>query len=74
MRLKKNTVFLERIGLSKSWLCFVYSVLGAAIVVIGFYGVLWGKSQERTKEESEDHTLESSSPVAPLLQNKRMEE
>ncbi|XP_047172807.1 WAT1-related protein At5g40210-like [Vigna umbellata] len=53
---------------------YLGSVLGAAIVVIGFYGVLWGKSQERTKEESEDHTLESSSPVAPLLQNKRMEE
>lgn len=43
-------------------------------MVIGFYGVLWGKSQEKTKEESEDLTMESSLPVAPLLQNKRMEE
>lgn len=39
-----------------------------------FYGVLWRKSHERTKEESEDHALKSPSPVAPLLQNKKMEE
>jgi len=52
----------------------MYSVLGAAIVVIGFYAVLWGKSQERTKEESEVQTLESYSPVVPLLQNKTVEE
>jgi len=51
----------------------VYSVLGAVIVVFGFYAVLWGKSQERTKEESEVLS-ESYSPVAPLLQNKGVEE
>ncbi|CAJ1974313.1 unnamed protein product [Sphenostylis stenocarpa] len=53
---------------------YLGSVLGAVIVVIGFYAVLWGKSQERTKEEIQVHMLESPSPVVPLLQNKRMEE
>ncbi|KAK8625501.1 hypothetical protein V6N13_090372 [Hibiscus sabdariffa] len=38
-------------------------VIGATIIVSGFYGVLWGKA----KEES----LGSSSHEAPLLQNRR---
>ena len=54
---------------------FMYSVLGAAIVVIGFYVVIWGKSQEQAKEECEVYDdSESYSPVVPLLKNKRMEE
>ena len=54
---------------------FMYSVLGAAIVVIGFYAVIWGKSQEQAKEECEVYDdSESYSPVVPLLKNKRMEE
>lgn len=54
---------------------FMYSVLGAAIAVIGFYAVIWGKSQEQAKEECEVYDdSESYSPVVPLLENKRMEE
>ncbi|KAL2957811.1 hypothetical protein AAZX31_18G170100 [Glycine max] len=54
---------------------YLGSVLGAAIVVIGFYVVIWGKSQEQAKEECEVYDdSESYSPVVPLLKNKRMEE
>ncbi|KHN44251.1 Auxin-induced protein 5NG4 [Glycine soja] len=54
---------------------YLGSVLGAAIVVIGFYAVIWGKSQEQAKEECEVYdNSESYSPVVPLLKNKRMEE
>ncbi|RZC16947.1 WAT1-related protein [Glycine soja] len=54
---------------------YLGSVLGAAIAVIGFYAVIWGKSQEQAKEECEVYDdSESYSPVVPLLENKRMEE
>ncbi|KAH1197864.1 hypothetical protein AAZV13_18G101600 [Glycine max] len=47
----------------------------AAMAVIGFYAVIWGKSQEQAKEECEVYDdSESYSPVVPLLENKRMEE
>ncbi|KAG4925063.1 hypothetical protein JHK87_050603 [Glycine soja] len=62
--------FLSCLNHKKNW-----SVLGAAIVVIGFYVVIWGKSQEQAKEECEVYDdSESYSPVVPLLKNKRMEE
>ncbi|KAL2639584.1 hypothetical protein GLYMA_06G197900v4 [Glycine max] len=32
---------------------YLGSVLGAAIAVIGFYAIIWGKSQEQAKEECE---------------------
>ncbi|KAL2339677.1 hypothetical protein Fmac_007617 [Flemingia macrophylla] len=50
------------------------SVIGAGIVVIGFYAVIWGKSQEKREEECEVYTSASFSPVVPLLQNKIIEE
>ncbi|RZB91436.1 WAT1-related protein isoform B [Glycine soja] len=54
---------------------YLGSVLGVAITVIGFYVVIWGKSQEQAKEECEVYDdSESYSPVVPLLENKRMEE
>ncbi|KAJ9172071.1 hypothetical protein P3X46_015358 [Hevea brasiliensis] len=47
------------------------SVIGAVIIALGFYAVVWGKSQEeRTVEDKEKCSFESSSPKVPLLQNK----
>lgn len=47
------------------------SVVGAAIIVLGFYAVLWGQAQEEVVIEHHPITSshESSSPNAPLLQN-----
>uniref|UniRef100_A0A0R0HCN0 WAT1-related protein n=1 Tax=Glycine max TaxID=3847 RepID=A0A0R0HCN0_SOYBN len=54
---------------------YLGSVLGTAIVVIGFYAIIWGKSQEQAKEECKVYDdSESYSPIVPLLENKRMEE
>ena len=70
----KNTIVLEGKYNYVSMALFMYSVLGAAIVVIGFYAVIWGKSQEQAKEECEVYDSESYSPVVPLLKKKKMEE
>ncbi|KAG5032226.1 hypothetical protein JHK82_015803 [Glycine max] len=44
---------------------YLGSVLGAAIAVIGFYAVIWGKSQEQAKEECEVYDdSESYSPLS----------
>ncbi|KAG5063488.1 hypothetical protein JHK85_004671 [Glycine max] len=44
---------------------YLESVLGAAIAVIGFYAVIWGKSQEQAKEECEVYDdSESYSPLS----------
>ncbi|XP_020206870.1 WAT1-related protein At3g28050 isoform X1 [Cajanus cajan] len=53
---------------------YVGSVIGAAIVVIGFYAVIWGKSQEKVEEEGAVYSSESYSTEAPLLQNQRIGE
>lgn len=46
-----------------------YSLLGATIISVGFYTVLWGKSKEETGEDSGADSLGSpSSNKAPLLQ------
>lgn len=50
------------------------SVIGAAVVVIGFYAVIWGKSKEKAEEECEMYTSASCSTVVPLLQNKKIED
>ncbi|KAJ1389922.1 EamA domain [Sesbania bispinosa] len=42
------------------------SLIGAVIIVVGFYAVLWGKAKEEDKIER----LESSCHSVPLLQNK----
>ncbi|RDY08721.1 WAT1-related protein, partial [Mucuna pruriens] len=49
---------------------YLGSVIGAAVVVIGFYAVIWGKSQEKAEEECQIN----SSAVDPLLPNKTMED
>ncbi|XP_022726178.1 WAT1-related protein At5g40240-like isoform X2 [Durio zibethinus] len=47
------------------------SVIGAIIIVTGFYAVLWGKAkEEKMGEESGVESLESSSQKVPLLQNR----
>ncbi|KAG4986372.1 hypothetical protein JHK86_034063 [Glycine max] len=43
---------------------YLGSVLGTAIVVIGFYAIIWGKSQEQAKEECKVYDdSESYSPI-----------
>nr|XP_023924187.1 WAT1-related protein At3g28050-like [Quercus suber]POE96002.1 wat1-related protein [Quercus suber] len=55
---------------------YLGSVVGAAIIVLGFYAVIWGQAQEDVVVEHLPITssYESSSPNAPLLQNKGTEE
>ncbi|KAJ7009788.1 WAT1-related protein [Populus alba x Populus x berolinensis] len=48
-------------------------VLGAAIIAIGFYAVIWGKAQEEVKKVEEDKEncgSASSSQKVPFLQNR----
>jgi len=42
-------------------------VIGAGIVVIGFYAVLWGKTQEKVDEDSTVCSSEPHNNEAPLL-------
>ncbi|XP_028783886.1 WAT1-related protein At5g40240 [Neltuma alba] len=46
------------------------SLVGAVIIVLGFYAVIWGKAKEERKAEARFENLESSCHTAPLLQNK----
>ena len=46
------------------------SLIGAVIIVIGFYAVLWGKSIEENKIVKGVENLESSCHNVPLLQNR----
>ncbi|XP_027187368.1 WAT1-related protein At3g28070-like isoform X3 [Cicer arietinum] len=41
------------------------SLIGAVIIVVGFYAVQWGKASEQ-----KSHNFDTSSNVVPLLQNK----
>ncbi|KAI4352304.1 hypothetical protein L6164_006568 [Bauhinia variegata] len=55
------------------------SVVGAVILSIGFYAVLWGKSKEGQLEQSEDNGLicsrtPSSNTETPLLQSYKEED
>ena len=46
------------------------SVVGAAIIVPGFYAVIWGQvKEEEVVEDYQISSYESSSTRAPLLQN-----
>lgn len=46
------------------------SVVGAAVLVIGFYAVIWGKAQEsKTKKGNGSSNVESTNHEAPLLQD-----
>lgn len=49
---------------------FLGSVIGATVISIGFYTVMWGKAKEEMGEDNEPNNLESSlSPKNPLLQS-----
>ncbi|RVX10538.1 WAT1-related protein [Vitis vinifera] len=46
------------------------SLIGATVIVIGFYSVMWGKAkEEKIDEDIGVRSLESTSQKAPLLQN-----
>lgn len=46
------------------------SLIGATVIVIGFYSVMWGKTtEEKIDEDIGVSRLESTSQDAPLLQN-----
>jgi uncharacterized membrane protein len=46
------------------------SLIGAIVIVIGFYSVMWGKAKEKKMgEEAGVRSLESSREKVPLLQN-----
>ena len=50
-------------------------MIGAAIIAIGFYAVLWGQAQEDKiiDEKNGLWSLPSCSSSTPLLQNKSMD-
>uniref|UniRef100_A0A5B6ZRN0 WAT1-related protein n=1 Tax=Davidia involucrata TaxID=16924 RepID=A0A5B6ZRN0_DAVIN len=58
---------------------YLGSVIGAAIIALGFYSVIWGKAEEekiieeKVVEDSAIHGFDSSTEKIPLLQNKSME-
>ncbi|KAF8399294.1 hypothetical protein HHK36_015159 [Tetracentron sinense] len=54
---------------------YLGSVVGAIIISIGFYAVMWGKTKEdEIGENSGPGSLESSSQKVPLLQSSKIEE
>ncbi|KAL0554893.1 hypothetical protein IC582_008823 [Cucumis melo] len=50
------------------------SIIGAIIISIGFYGILWGKAKEEDLKGLEDVCGLESSSKAPLLQYYKLEE
>ncbi|AES96253.2 putative EamA domain-containing protein [Medicago truncatula] len=61
------TVFLGSIFLGDDF--YLGSLIGAVIIVVGFYAVQWGKASEEKVEKGIEN-LETQSNVVPLLQNK----
>lgn len=49
------------------------SLIGATIISIGFYTVMWGKAKEEIGEDCEGGSLESpqAAQKVPLLQNNK---
>ncbi|KAG5536834.1 hypothetical protein RHGRI_024312 [Rhododendron griersonianum] len=47
----------------------VGSVIGAIVIVVGFYGVIWAQSKQEENESHGVDQLPSSSDTNPLLQN-----
>lgn len=42
------------------YLLFVnFSVVGSFLTIVGFYGVLWGKEEEKPKSETENFEMET---------------
>ncbi|ESW29473.1 hypothetical protein PHAVU_002G073100 [Phaseolus vulgaris] len=62
------TVFMGAIFLADDF--SLGSLIGAVIIVVGFYGVLWGKSREENEIAKGVENLESSCHNVPLLQNR----
>lgn len=52
----------------------VCSIIGAIIISIGFYGILWGKAKEEELKELDGVCGLESSSKAPLLQYYRVED
>ncbi|KAJ0111719.1 hypothetical protein Patl1_02688 [Pistacia atlantica] len=52
---------------------YLGSLIGATIISIGFYTVMWGKAKEEIGEDSEGCSLESpdAAQKVPLLQNNK---
>lgn len=48
------------------------SMIGAVIIVTGFYAVMWGKAneEEKSREDNGLDSSKSSSETVPLLQNR----
>ncbi|XP_020206872.1 WAT1-related protein At5g40230 [Cajanus cajan] len=51
---------------------YIGSVIGAIMVVIGFYAVIWGKTRENVEEDCTVYSIESYSTEVPVLLNTRM--
>ncbi|KAL0004147.1 hypothetical protein SO802_011708 [Lithocarpus litseifolius] len=66
------SVFIGVIFLGDTF--YLGSLIGAILIVVGFYSVMWGKAKEqRTGEETRISGLESSREKVPLLQNSNEE-
>nr|AEX97055.1 auxin-induced nodulin [Copaifera officinalis] len=54
---------------------YLGSIIGAGVIAVGFYAVLWGKAQEEKMldEKNGMGSLHSSSSSTPLLQNKNID-
>ncbi|KAJ0095864.1 hypothetical protein Patl1_16200 [Pistacia atlantica] len=53
---------------------YLGSIIGASIIAFGFYSVLWGQAQEEKMVDDKGiNCSKSSSPNAPLLENRSME-
>lgn len=66
------SVFIGVIFLGDTF--YLGSLIGAILIVVGFYCVMWGKAKEqRTGEETRISGLESSREKVPLLQNSNEE-
>lgn len=50
------------------------SVIGSAVISMGFYAVMWGKATEEIYEDASSSDLESSSEKTPLLRNIKAED
>ncbi|XAR65037.1 hypothetical protein NMG60_11008988 [Bertholletia excelsa] len=53
---------------------YLGSLVGASIITVGFYAVIWGKANEKQEiKDNEVDRLEPSNSAAPLLSNKIVE-
>jgi hypothetical protein len=50
------------------FVCVFCSLIGATIISIGFYTVMWGKAQEEVVEDVSSHETQTTQTV-PLLQS-----